>query len=143
MSALLLAHLAATMAMAGVIWFVQVVHYPLFAAVGAAEFQAYERSHVTRTSMVLLPLMLAEATTAVLLLIRGVPLSGVGAALLALCWTVTFLVSVPCHRKLENGFDPQAHARLVNSNWMRTLAWSARAVTASLMLLPALRAATY
>jgi hypothetical protein len=38
-------HLAATAAMVGLIWFVQVVHYPLFASVGADEFVAYENAH--------------------------------------------------------------------------------------------------
>lgn len=32
--ALLLVHAAATWAMVGLVWFVQVVHYPLFAQVG-------------------------------------------------------------------------------------------------------------
>ena len=35
MSALLAAHAAATWALVGLIWTVQVVHYPLFALVGA------------------------------------------------------------------------------------------------------------
>ena len=37
---ILLGHLAATLFMVGVIWFVQVVHYPLFAKVGATAFAA-------------------------------------------------------------------------------------------------------
>ena len=47
---LLSLHLAATAAMTGLIWFVQVVHYPLFAAVGADQFVAYEVAHQRRTS---------------------------------------------------------------------------------------------
>jgi hypothetical protein len=35
---LLLANAAATFFMVGVIWFVQVVHYPLFARVGTLDF---------------------------------------------------------------------------------------------------------
>ena len=35
---LVVAHAAATLFMVGVIWFVQVVHYPLMARVSASEF---------------------------------------------------------------------------------------------------------
>ena len=38
MTYVLLTHLAATLYMVGVIWFVQVVHYPLFARAGAEGF---------------------------------------------------------------------------------------------------------
>ena len=42
-TALLLAgHLTATASMAGIIWFVQVVHYPLFPLVGGDRFVAYD-----------------------------------------------------------------------------------------------------
>ncbi len=43
---LLTSHLLATSAMVGLIWFVQVVHYPLFAVVGSAG----SRSTSSRTS---------------------------------------------------------------------------------------------
>jgi hypothetical protein len=42
---LLLAHSAATLFLVGLIWFVQVVHYPLLAQVGTGEFVAYAASH--------------------------------------------------------------------------------------------------
>jgi len=52
---LLVAHAAATLVMVGVIWFVQVVHYPLMARVSASEFAAYEREHQNRTTFVVAP----------------------------------------------------------------------------------------
>lgn len=48
-AALLTTHLFATAAMVGLIWFVQVVHYPLFASVGADGFTDYETAHRRRT----------------------------------------------------------------------------------------------
>ena len=39
-------HLVATCWMAGLIWLVQVVHYPLFAHVGAEAFPAFHALHV-------------------------------------------------------------------------------------------------
>ena len=130
-SLILLLHVAATLAMFGVIWFVQVVHYPLMADVGAAGFQNYEATHMRLTSLVVAPLMLTEFVTALLLVagFAGKPVTGwwIGLALLGVIWISTFALQVPAHAKLTQGFDAVAHARLVNTNWIRTLAWTARA----------------
>jgi len=58
---LVVAHAAATLVMVGVIWFVQVVHYPLMARVSASQFAAYEHEHQNRTTFVVAPTMLIEA----------------------------------------------------------------------------------
>lgn len=128
---LLLAHCAATLYMTGVVWFVQVVHYPLFARIGVADFSAYERRHTALTTWVVAPPMLVEAATA-LLLIRLLP-PGVstvqvwtGVALLAAIWGSTFFVQVPCHDILSKELDAAVLNRLVWTNWIRTVAWSLR-----------------
>ena len=64
---LLLSHFAATLFMIGVIWFVQVVHYPLFAKTGSADFRSYEQLHTSLTTWVVAPPMLVEGITALLL----------------------------------------------------------------------------
>jgi hypothetical protein len=56
----LLAHLAATLFMAGVIWFVQVVHYPLFSRIGSEKFSLYSKAHSRLTTCVVGPPMLVE-----------------------------------------------------------------------------------
>lgn len=126
-----LAHLAATLYMVGVIWFVQVVHYPLFARVGEGGFGPYSEAHSRLTTYVVGPPMLAEAGTALLLVLLrpgGVPLWAVlaGLALLGLIWASTALVQVPRHTALGSGFDRAAWSGLVRTNWVRTAAWSAR-----------------
>ena len=65
-------------------------------------------------------------------------LRALGAALVALIWGVTFLISVPCHAALSAGFDAAAHDRLVSTNWIRTIAWTARAALSVWMLWQAL-----
>ncbi len=130
-SALLLLHLTATLYMIGLVWFVQVVHYPLFAQVGTQSFRGYEREHVARTSPVVGPPMLVEAATTALLLFftpAGVPALApwIGAGLLAVIWLSTALLQVPGHRRLSVGFDDGTHRRLVVTNWIRTTAWTAR-----------------
>ncbi len=143
---LLLAHLGSTGLMAGLIWFVQIVHYPLHAAVPAEAFVAYEREHVARTGRLVGPLMLVEAATVVALLVRppdglSAWMPGAGAGLLALLWISTFLVQVPMHRRLERGADVATVRRLVASNWIRTAAWSLRFGLAAWMLVAFLGAA--
>ena len=133
--ALLAVHAAATCSMAGLVWFVQIVHYPLFAAVPAEGFRRYESLHTRRTTWVVGPLMLVELATALLLLVTpagtAAPwLTGLGALLLAVIWGATFALQVPCHRALAAGFERRSHRRLVISNWVRTAAWSARAALA-------------
>ena len=136
---LLLMHLTATGLMVGVIWFVQVVHYPLFAAVPVDGFAAWERAHVSRTGMLVGPLMLVEAATCCLLLVRtpaGVPtwMPWTGVLLLAVLWASTFFIQVPMHRRLESGLDLDVVRRLVDTNWIRTVAWTLRGALAAWML---------
>lgn len=135
MTVVLVAQAVATLALAGLVWFVQLVHYPLFARVPRDAFAAYEREHARRTTWVVAPLMAVEAVCAVVLLALepGAP-TVLGALLLGVVWASTFLVQVPCHRILERGWDMAAHRRLVRTNWLRTGAWSARGAIAIALL---------
>jgi hypothetical protein len=128
MRSILLLQAAATLFLTGLIWFVQVVHYPLMARVSLEGFAGYESDHARLTGYVVVIPMLVELTLAFYLLIRRPePLFVVGAALVALIWLSTFLLQVPQHDLLRNGFDRAAHQRLVLTNWIRTVAWTARA----------------
>lgn len=127
----LLANLSSSLAMTGLIWFVQIVHYPLFASVGAPNFAGYEKKHTQLTSLVVGPPMLIEAASALglIFLARGRLASWAvwaGLALVALIWLSTAAIQVPCHSRLEAGFDRLVHRKLVRSNWIRTLAWTLR-----------------
>lgn len=146
MTALLLANAVSTLFMTGLIWFVQIVHYPLFAAVGNEAFPAYSRSHQALTTFVVGPPMLLEALTAVLLVTTrptGVApwLCWVGAGLVAVIWLSTAAVQIPAHARLAGGFDPAVADALVSTNWIRTVAWTLRAAVVCAMLWQALRAA--
>lgn len=129
--AVFLVHAGATWYMTGLIWFVQVVHYPLLRNVGGSVFVTYEKRHTTLTTWAVGPPMLIEAAAAVLLFwIRP---SGIftwqvwaGAGLLTIIWLSTALLQVPCHNLLSRGFDVAVHDRLVTTNWIRTIGWSSR-----------------
>lgn len=134
---LLMLHAAATLFMTGLIWFVQIVHYPLFDHVGAGNFAAYEQEHTRRTGWVVVPPMLVELATAILLVWRmGGAVTWTGLVLLALIWLSTFGWQVPAHERLETGFDAPTYRWLVLSNWVRTVAWSVRGWLALYLLKP-------
>lgn len=131
----LIVHAAATWAMTGLIWFVQIVHYPLFAAVGTSGFPAYHDAHSRLTTLVVGPLMLVEAACGVWLAVeRPSSAAWLGVALLAVVWGATFVVSVPRHNLLAAGFDAAVIDSLVGTNWIRTVAWTLRAAVAAWFL---------
>jgi hypothetical protein len=124
-------HLAATLMLTGLIWVVQVVHYPLFAFVGRESFAEYERRHQAAITWLVLPGMLVEAGSG-LFLLWLLPAGEIwnclvaSAVLLAVIWLSTAFLQMPLHDRLSRGFSPMLHRSLVNSNWIRTAAWTGR-----------------
>jgi len=134
-STLLLVHAASAWFMTGLIWLVQIVHYPLLSRVGAAGYADYQLAHQRLISIVVGPAMLIEAGAAVLLLLdRRNPWTLTGVALLAVVWCSTAFLQVPLHNALSIGFDSETHSRLVQTNWIRTIAWTARALISLYLL---------
>lgn len=128
-------HAVSTLMLAGLIWMVQIVHYPLFAKVGEVAFCDYERQHTRRITWIVGPLMLAEAVSATALMLLLAPgaaraLAIIGVLLLFVNWGSTAFLQVPCHTRLSRGFNPKVVRRLVSTNWIRTVAWSVRGVLA-------------
>lgn len=128
---LILTHVAATLFLVGLIWTIQVVHYPLFAKVGSESYTAYQAGHQWRITVVVLPVMLVELVTAGLLLwlrpaVIPVWMVWTGVLLVGAIWLSTAMVQAPLHGLLDRGFDQTAWARLVATNWFRTIAWTVR-----------------
>jgi hypothetical protein len=128
---LLVAHALVTAMLTGIIWFVQIAHYPLFPLAGGHNFPLYQRTHERGITRVVVPFMVIELLTAIILLFRlpaGVSRSlfYLTLALLVIIWLSTFLLQLPQHRRLESGFDINAWQILCRSNWVRTITWSLR-----------------
>jgi len=136
----LAAQAVSSAAMCGVIWFVQVVHYPLFARIEEDGSKAFAEENQARTGRVVIPFMLVEGLTAAVILWApppGVPrwLAAAGLMLVVALWLSTALVQMPLHARLAREHHPaDAVAALVRSNWLRTVLWSARAALAAWML---------
>lgn len=126
-------HLAVTLFLVGLIWMVQVVHYPLFANVGADQFHGYWRQHTLRITWLVAPTMLIELGTAVALFFvcpagLSLILLEISFGLIVLNWLSTWLVQIPCHERLGRQFDSATIRQLVLTNWIRTTAWSLRGI---------------
>ncbi|MEX0847439.1 MAG: hypothetical protein WD023_06640 [Ilumatobacteraceae bacterium] len=138
------AQVAATWSMVGLIWFVQVVHYPLFGWVGDDVAVPYAVEHQRRTALVVGLPMAVEGVTA-LWLFADPPVGSnrvlpfVGLVLLAVVHASTVLLQVPQHAALARANDTTRIRRLVRSNWIRTVAWTARGIVTLVLLVRALR----
>lgn len=131
-------HLVATLYLLGLICCIQIVHYPLMNRVDGDRFVEFHGQHGVRISVVVVAPMVIELVSAAVLAVwipDGVEpaLPMVGLILVVAIWLSTFAIQVPLHRQLSAGFDEVAHRRLVRSNWLRTVAWSTRAVLAVLI----------
>lgn len=135
---LVLANTAASLVMTGVIWFVQLVHYPLLALVGPERSTAIAVEHQRRTSWVVgAPMAVEGFSTLGLLAARpdsvwpGWP--WIGAGLVAVALGSTVLLSVPLHARLARGEHDGIGRRLVVTNWPRTVAWTLHGVVGVVM----------
>lgn len=123
----------------GQIWLVQIVIYPLFAEVGAADYVRYHGSYVSRIPVPVIIPGFATFLLPVLLALFGpeVPLwmsvGNIAAGIVGLL--VTVLLEIPRHARLEKGGKNDATiAELIRYNWPRTLSITAQAIVTFLML---------
>ncbi len=123
----------AAWAMVGLIWLIQLVHYPMLALYSEGLPQTAAVDHARRITPVVGPFMAAEGVTALALMAN--PPDGVGwlamwiaAALLGAALLSTIIFSVPQHTALSQGHDPAVAKKLIDTNWCRTIAWTARAL---------------
>ncbi len=131
---LLLANLILSACLTGLIWFVQIVHYPIFRKVPASHFAAYHAAHTLTTGQVVALPMLVELGIGGWLALQPVPATlrwvhYAAYACVILIWAVTFGVAVPLHNRLTAaGYGEATINGLVAANWVRTIAWTARTV---------------
>lgn len=109
--------------MVGIIWLVQLVHYPSFHWITTSRFQAYHHFHSTRISILVGPLMLIQLISAVGLTWKERlwwPTLGFS---LVVC-LLTIFVSIPLHEQLTKGYDAKITTKLIRTNWFRTATWT-------------------
>ncbi len=129
MSIVLLINLFTTFAMTGIIWLVQVTHYPSFRYVEMKSWPQFHTFHTGSITIVVAPLMMAQLLSAATLLFSTYMDSYktyfiINISLVALVFIATAFVSVPIHNKMAQYFDSSLIDSLVITNWIRTIAWS-------------------
>ena len=122
--------LIVTWILIGIIWFTQIVHYPLYTKIKEG-FIEYERCHIRRTAYLFFPLMLIELITAIVLVglvseVNVTRLAFVNLFLLIIIYLMTFLLQIIQHQKLSIGFSKKLLHALIASNWIRALLWTCK-----------------
>jgi len=120
----------------GLIWAIQILAYPQFLRVAPADFVRFHFGHCWRVGLLISPLLLVEFASAVRLLVLGhreLPFQ-ISAALISVNWLSTMFLQAPLHWKLMEGFDASVVRRLIQTNWVRTTAWTLRGVLVALMV---------
>lgn len=126
----LLLCLFSTLYNVGVIWFLQLNHYPLYAKVGCGEFRDYMTTHNRRILLpIVLPSIIALAASLLLLWQRpfGVPIWGVSAIIFFNLVILLSTISVQgkAHNALaRDGYSESLVQKIIHTNWIRTAAWT-------------------
>ena len=132
-------NLASTWFLVGLIWLIQIVHYPLFNYVGSEEFRVFHENHKILITPVVGIVMTVELITSVIIIFQrpnGVRnwLGIVGIILLGVIWISTALLQINFHNMLSYKFDENVLEMLINTNWIRTICWSLRGIILLIML---------
>ncbi|MEJ2719434.1 MAG: hypothetical protein P8182_20275 [Deltaproteobacteria bacterium] len=110
-----------------VVWLAQVIMYPSLAHIERDAFVSWHRKYSSRIAFFVIPLLCGQAIIVGILVYDDASLTNVlSAALIAACWASTFVLSVPCHARLQRaGKDLQVIRKLVRTNLIRTMLWTA------------------
>lgn len=133
--AIVVFHAAATWFLVGLIWLIQVVHYPSFSAIDPDHYREFQQTHMRRMGQLIGGPWLIEGVT-VLAVFALAPtgtiraLAVIGGLLEAAVIGVTIGSAIPAHASLSEGFNDSAHRRLLRANRIRTYAWTLRGVVA-------------
>jgi len=129
------AHFAVSLALAVVLWSVQLVIYPAFTFIDPNHFERWHYRYTGAITWIVAPLMLAQFSgVAGRLILLGRPnvIWWVELSCTLIAWTVTFLVSVPLHNRLQRERNEATMNSLVRTNWWRTAAWTLTAICSAL-----------
>ncbi len=114
-------------AMAILIWLVQCIIYPVYHHIDHSRFSDWHQNYMGIISLFVMPLMIGQAFLIGLQCFqRSSGWAYASALAMLIAWAITFLYSVPCHTLLQQqGYDAAITNRLIQTNWFRTIAWTA------------------
>jgi len=125
----LISHLIFTSIMTGVIWVIQIVHYPSFHFIEKELYTAFQKFHMNKISIIVIPIMLAELITGMMLFLDKSSKSSfliISFLILILIWLITGVFFSKAHNELITGYQELVVNQLIAMNWIRTLLWTLR-----------------
>ena len=133
-------HFISTSIMVGVIWIIQLVHYPTFLFIDKQKYFNFQKFHMSKVSYIVMPAMTVELFSGIYILLYSENLIENNLFLLAfsflvLNWVITGLVFVKIHNSLLIEYNMQTILLLVKLNWIRTTLWSLRLIFLTVILL--------
>jgi len=125
-----------TSILVGLIWTIQIVHYPSFNFIATENYNNFQVFHMNAITPLVGPLMGLEMILFLLAVNYKLYPKKISIffilLLISTIWLTTAFVSVPLHNKLVAGKDLEAIAKLVTTNWIRTIAWTLKLILMSI-----------
>lgn len=131
MEAILFFHFFLTFFMTGIIWLIQLIHYPSFSFIDKNMYSKFQTFHMNRISFLVGPIMILELLSGFYLLLFFYSESNffvINFILNILILTMTIIVFGTIHKKLIEGFKFSLFAKLISMNWIRTILWSMKSI---------------
>ena len=122
-------HFLSTSLMVGIIWVIQLLHYPTFHFIKQSDYVEFQHFHMQRISFIVVPVMIIEILSGFMLVyyFRS-NLFILCLTILLVIWLITFVFFTKLHQSLLGGYDKIIVNKLVQINWSRTVLWSLRLI---------------
>jgi hypothetical protein len=129
-------NLITSSALLGLILIIHFVHYKSFKFISDANFIEFHKFHVKNISFIVLPLMIIEATTSILICYFYYSLFSLANLLIVfLIWVTTFILQIPSHNKLSSGKSILEINKLINGNIIRVFLWFLKVICITYIIL--------
>ena len=122
-------HIVSTSIMVGVIWIMQLVHYPSFNFINIEDYKSFQEFHMKRISVIVIPAMTIELISGILIFWiyqTNNIFFNVSLFCLFFIWFLTAILFSKMHQKVTLGDQISIITKLVNLNWLRTISWTFR-----------------
>ena len=101
--AILIYHIVFCSIMVGVIWLIQLVHYPAFHFIKLNEYILFQKFHMDRISIIVIPAMSVELLSGVLIFIyhpKSIDYFPISMIILIMIWLITAAYFAKSHQSL-------------------------------------------
>ena len=112
--------------MVGISLITHFVTYPSFELIKSSIFPAFHKSYTNKMFLIVVPVMILELISSILLVIFDVNDNYTEIALLItliFIWFLTFFTIVPIHNKLAVNYNKDLNQKLIKYNGFRTTLW--------------------